>query len=66
MVYLATERVEPLHNRLTRKCNSESASKNELYFSWGIFQVTVCINKYINCMLKISKQCTTLNTGKNL
>ncbi|XP_032662625.1 N-terminal kinase-like protein [Odontomachus brunneus] len=44
MVYLATERVEPLHNRLTRKCNSESASKNELYFSWGIFQITRALN----------------------
>lgn len=45
MVYLATERVEPLYNRLTQKCNSENESKKELYFSWGIFQITVCINE---------------------
>ncbi|XP_014480227.1 PREDICTED: N-terminal kinase-like protein [Dinoponera quadriceps] len=44
MVYLATERVEPLHNRLTRKCDAESRSKNELYFSWGIFQITRALN----------------------
>lgn len=54
MVYLATERVEPLHNRLTQKCNSENESKKELYFSWGIFQITVCINKTSYIMSKIS------------
>lgn len=42
MVYLATERVEPLHNQLTRKSNTNKESKKELYFSWGIFQITVC------------------------
>lgn len=46
MVYLATERVEPLYNRLTKKSNTENDSKKELYFSWGIFQITVCINEY--------------------
>ncbi|EZA60654.1 hypothetical protein DMN91_007485 [Ooceraea biroi] len=44
MVYLATERVEPLHNRLTQKCNSENEPKKELYFSWGIFQITRALN----------------------
>lgn len=48
MVYLATERVEPLYNRLTRKGDSESGPKNELYFSWGIFQITVGANEYIH------------------
>ncbi|EGI68827.1 PREDICTED: N-terminal kinase-like protein [Acromyrmex echinatior] len=44
MVYLATERVEPLFNRLTQKCNSENESKKELYYSWGIFQITRALN----------------------
>ncbi|XP_028050978.1 N-terminal kinase-like protein isoform X2 [Monomorium pharaonis] len=45
MVYLATERVEPLYNRLTQKCNyKENESKKELYFSWGIFQITRALN----------------------
>lgn len=44
MVYLATERVEPLYNRLTQKCNFENVSKKELYFSWGIFQITRALN----------------------
>lgn len=43
MVYLATERVEPLYNRLLRKSEIEEESKKELYFSWGIFQITVRI-----------------------
>jgi len=53
MVYLATERVEPLYNRLTQKCNSENESKKELYFSWGIFQITVCINETLYVISKI-------------
>ncbi|XP_076164330.1 N-terminal kinase-like protein yata isoform X2 [Ptiloglossa arizonensis] len=44
MVYLATERVEPLHNQLTRKSNTNKESKKELYFSWGIFQITRALN----------------------
>ncbi|XP_076234122.1 N-terminal kinase-like protein yata [Calliopsis andreniformis] len=44
MVYLATERVEPLHNRLTRKFETKEESKKELYFSWGIFQITRALN----------------------
>ncbi|XP_011882156.1 PREDICTED: N-terminal kinase-like protein isoform X1 [Vollenhovia emeryi] len=44
MVYLATERVEPLYNRLTQRCNPENESKKELYFSWGIFQITRALN----------------------
>lgn len=53
MVYLATEHVEPLHNRLTDK--TESRSKKELYFSWGIFQITVRTSKdiYIYILYKI-------------
>lgn len=43
MVYLVTERVEPLQNRLSSKLGSEDVVKIDLYFSWGIFQVTVCI-----------------------
>lgn len=55
MVYLATECVEPLYNRLTQKCNSENESKKELYFSWGIFQITVRINE-IYVTSEISKR----------
>lgn len=48
MVYLVTERVEPLLNRMRQISKSENKSKLELYFSWGIFQITVCINKHIH------------------
>lgn len=41
MVYLVTERVEPLRNRMKQISNFENKSKLELYFSWGIFQITV-------------------------
>ena len=44
MVYLATERVEPLYNRLARKSDADKESKKELYFSWGIFQITRALN----------------------
>nr|XP_033328138.1 N-terminal kinase-like protein [Megalopta genalis] len=44
MLYLATERVEPLYNRLTRKSESDEEPKRELYFSWGIFQITRALN----------------------
>ncbi|XP_076226304.1 N-terminal kinase-like protein yata isoform X2 [Nomia melanderi] len=44
MIYLATERVEPLYNRLTRKSENDEESKKELYFSWGIFQITRALN----------------------
>ncbi|XP_035742235.1 N-terminal kinase-like protein isoform X1 [Vespa mandarinia] len=44
MVYLVTERVEPLQNRLSRKLDSEDVIKIDLYFSWGIFQVTRALN----------------------
>ncbi|XP_014213325.1 N-terminal kinase-like protein [Copidosoma floridanum] len=39
-IYLATERVEPLHNRLSRVADIGEGNKRELYFSWGIFQIT--------------------------
>ncbi|XP_008207719.1 N-terminal kinase-like protein isoform X2 [Nasonia vitripennis] len=39
-IYLATERVEPLHNRLSRVADIGEGSKRELYLSWGIFQIT--------------------------
>lgn len=41
MVYLATERVKPLHNQLATISEISEGSKRELYFSWGIFQITV-------------------------
>lgn len=44
MVYLATERVEPLQNHLSRKSDIEEGPKRELYFSWGIFQITRALN----------------------
>ncbi|XP_043254751.1 N-terminal kinase-like protein [Colletes gigas] len=44
MIYLATERVEPLHNRLAKKSGTNKESKKELYFSWGIFQITRALN----------------------
>ncbi|KZC06182.1 PREDICTED: N-terminal kinase-like protein [Dufourea novaeangliae] len=44
MVYLATERVEPLCNRLTKNSKGDEESKEELYFSWGIFQITRALN----------------------
>lgn len=44
-IYLATERVEPLHNRLSRVVDIGDGNKRELYLSWGIFQITVCIIK---------------------
>ncbi|XP_043271661.1 N-terminal kinase-like protein [Venturia canescens] len=40
VIYLATERVEPLQNRLARKGDIGEGIKKELYFSWGIFQIT--------------------------
>lgn len=40
MVYLATERVKPLHNQLATISEISEGSKRELYFSWGIFQIT--------------------------
>ncbi|XP_024942016.1 N-terminal kinase-like protein isoform X2 [Cephus cinctus] len=40
MVYLATERVEPLHSRLSRKNDTGDGHQKDLYFSWGIFQIT--------------------------
>ncbi|XP_058790868.1 N-terminal kinase-like protein isoform X2 [Phymastichus coffea] len=39
-IYLATERVEPLHNRLSRIADIGDGVKRELYLSWGIFQIT--------------------------
>ncbi|KAJ8672982.1 hypothetical protein QAD02_004243 [Eretmocerus hayati] len=39
-IYLATERVEPLHNRLSRVVDIGEGNKRELYLSWGIFQIT--------------------------
>ncbi|XP_053985975.1 N-terminal kinase-like protein [Hylaeus anthracinus] len=44
MIYLATERVEPLYNRLTKKSETGKEPKKELYFSWGIFQITRALN----------------------
>ncbi|XP_012150322.1 N-terminal kinase-like protein yata isoform X2 [Megachile rotundata] len=44
VIYLATEHVESLHNRLKRKSDSNEESKKELYFSWGIFQITRALN----------------------
>ncbi|KAG7200109.1 hypothetical protein KM043_000554 [Ampulex compressa] len=44
MVYLATERVEPLQNRLLKMSDMDRASNKELYFSWGIFQITRALN----------------------
>ncbi|CAK9822641.1 N-terminal kinase-like protein [Anthophora retusa] len=44
IIYLATERVESLYNRLTRKSDSDEESKRDLYFSWGIFQITRALN----------------------
>ncbi|XP_066598266.1 N-terminal kinase-like protein isoform X2 [Prorops nasuta] len=41
-VYLVTERIEPLQNRLSRK--TDVGVKRELYLSWGIFQVTRALN----------------------
>ncbi|OAD56922.1 N-terminal kinase-like protein [Eufriesea mexicana] len=43
-IYLATERVEFLYSRLTRKSDNDDESKKELYFSWGIFQITRALN----------------------
>ncbi|KAK0164096.1 hypothetical protein PV328_002760 [Microctonus aethiopoides] len=40
IIYLATERVEPLHSRLLKKIDIGEGVKKELYFSWGIFQIT--------------------------
>ncbi|XP_057337334.1 N-terminal kinase-like protein [Microplitis mediator] len=40
VIYLATERVEPLHSRLLRKIDIGEGVKKDLYFSWGIFQIT--------------------------
>ncbi|XP_048507584.1 N-terminal kinase-like protein [Athalia rosae] len=39
MLYLATERVEPLHTRL-RNNNIVDEKQKEFYLSWGIFQIT--------------------------
>lgn len=50
MIYLATERVEPLQNRLQRYCDTDDPHKNDLYFSWGIFQITV---SWFNGSIKI-------------
>ncbi|KAK9294456.1 hypothetical protein QLX08_010918 [Tetragonisca angustula] len=44
VIYLATERVETLYSRLTRKSDNDDESKKELYFSWGIFQITRALN----------------------
>ncbi|XP_017890695.1 N-terminal kinase-like protein [Ceratina calcarata] len=44
VLYLATERVEPLYSRLTKKFNNDEESKRELYFSWGLFQITRALN----------------------
>lgn len=46
MVYLATERVKPLHSRLATISEIGEGSKRELYFSWGIFQITVKISEF--------------------
>ncbi|XP_044011872.1 N-terminal kinase-like protein [Aphidius gifuensis] len=40
IIYLATEKVEPLSVRLNKKTDFAEGSKKELYFSWGIFQIT--------------------------
>ncbi|XP_034941387.1 N-terminal kinase-like protein [Chelonus insularis] len=40
VIYLATERVEPLHSKLLKKIDIGEGLKKELYFSWGIFQIT--------------------------
>ncbi|XP_063977933.1 N-terminal kinase-like protein isoform X1 [Diachasmimorpha longicaudata] len=40
VIYLATERVEPLHTRLLKKIDIGEGIKKELYFSWGVFQIT--------------------------
>ncbi|XP_012275929.1 N-terminal kinase-like protein isoform X2 [Orussus abietinus] len=39
-VYLATERIEPLYSRLSRLTALEDGLQRDLYFSWGIFQIT--------------------------
>lgn len=44
VIYLATERVESLYSRLTRKSDNDDEFKKELYFSWGIFQITRALN----------------------
>ena len=44
VIYLATEHVESLYNRLKRKSDTNEESKKQLYFSWGIFQITRALN----------------------